>query len=111
MEYDILCVDGYTLVVLLTHENTVEILKSLKFPNTTSSIIVDQVLSTGNSSNRYIKIPINNQKVNLRGAVEITGTRFLRFHSSLLFSKHLSQLENSILTQEQLSCIRKKRAF
>jgi len=74
----------------------------------TGNVIVDLLMSNGNSSNRYVKIPFNGEKFTVRSTSVLNDVpNKIKKLSFDFYSSHPEILDNGILNKAQKFLIRK----
>lgn len=79
--------------------------------HTAGSLLVDQLLITGNGRNRYISCSFDNGKINMASMKIVSPSEYYRKLSLDLLQHNLQLLHNSILTEYQLECVQKGIVF
>ena len=92
-------------LVCLTNENTFsfteELQKEILIQEKTGSLLIDQVLVTGNNKNRFVLIPYERGKIDFSMARNTTVSPKIRQLSSKRIKENITHLEFTILTKEQ----------
>lgn len=74
-------------------------------------ILIDQLLVTGNGTNRFLSCEFANGKIDFATARIVVPDEYYRKEAIVWLHDHYSYVENSILTEEQRQKIRNKIAF
>lgn len=72
-----------------------------------ANILIDQLLITGNSKNRFLSIRINNGNICFNDATNITPDIIHRQFTSSFLQKQQNYLNSSILTRREISMLKK----
>lgn len=106
----------YTLLLLclsceniLTYLSQIEKEKLLK--DKTGTIIVDQLLVSGNGCNRYLKCSFDKGKLLLSSCVIYNPDETIRKLSHSILKSKLKYIQNSILTSRQIENIKAGNIF
>lgn len=109
-------IDGFNRYLLcLTFESLIDCFTSIeaspKLANGSGRILIDQLLITGNGSNRFLCCNYQNGKIDVTTATNVLPDK--RFHvlTVQLLQKNYLFVENSILTETQRQYIKKGIAF
>lgn len=107
-EYDrlVLCLSSESL---LSYINEIE--DALALDKKEERILIDQLLITGNGSNRFLGCEFAYGKLNFATARIVVPDEYYRKEAISWLHDHSSYVENSILTDEQKRKIRNKIAF
>ena len=108
--------DGYNRYLLcLTFESlfayfaTIE--ASPKLANTSGKILIDQLLITGNGSNRFLCCNYRNGKIDIATATNVMPNKQFHVLAIQLLRNNYHFVENSILTEAQRQHIKKGIVF
>jgi hypothetical protein len=74
-------------------------------------LIIDQLLVTGNSKNRFISCQFSYGKIELKSALNIDAKKEFKEITSEILKQYFSILKYSILTDNQLLLIREGHAI
>ena len=74
--------------------------------NQTGKILIDQLLVTGNSRNRFISCEYINGILDLTTAQTVRGDRYFKNIATKWLNAHYAYVENSILTEDQRKYVR-----
>lgn len=117
-EYEIIKTnaEGYDRFILcLTFESLFsyihEIEKALSQIETNEIILIDQLLVTGDGTNRFMSCPFSKGKFDFRTAHTVTPEEYYRKKTVEFLHSHYYYVENSILTETQKQKIRHKVIF
>lgn len=102
------CYNAFLLC--LTFENILNYLDSIEkemiIQQNNGSILIDQLLVTGNGINRFISCFFNHGKIDVSSAHIVVPEEHYRKLSVRLLQQNYSLLKNSILTNQQRDCIK-----
>lgn len=109
-------VDGYDRHVLcLSFESLLSYIRKIESVLSKEAreerILIDQLLITGNGSNRFLSCVFSNGRLDFRTAQIVTPSKFFRKETVEWLHDNYSYVENSILTEEQRQMIKDKIAF
>lgn len=109
-------IDGYDrLVLCLTFESLLSYVNKIEDILATDCkderILIDQLLITGNETNRFISCEFTKGKINFKTAKIVGLDELSRKETVGWLRNHYSYVENSILTEEQRRKIRNGVAF
>lgn len=109
-------VDGYDRHVLcLSFESLLSYIRkietALSEETSDEKILIDQLLITGNGSNRFMSCVFSNGRLDFRTAQIVTPSEFFRKETVEWLHDNYSYVENSILTREQRQMIKDKIVF
>lgn len=109
-------VEGYDrLVLCLSLENLLsyisEIEDALALDKKEERILIDQLLITGNGTNRFMSCEFSNGRIDFKTAKIVVPDEYYRKETIDWLHDNYSYVENSILTEEQRQKIRNKVAF
>ncbi len=109
-------VEGYDRLViclsfesLLSYINKIE--NALAKDRKEERILIDQLLLTGNSSNRFMSFRFSKGKLDFSTAQNVNPGDYYRRETVEWLHDNYSYVENSILTEEQRNKIKEKIAF
>lgn len=107
-EYDrlILCLSSESL---LSYIGKIE--DALALDAKEERILIDQLLLTGNGTNRFLSCEFANRKIDFATARTVVPNEYYRIRTITWLHDHDSYVDNSILTEEQRQKIRNKIAF
>ncbi|NMA74721.1 MAG: hypothetical protein GX963_11285 [Bacteroidales bacterium] len=74
-------------------------------------ILIDQLLITGNGTNRFMSCEFSNGRLDYKTAQIVTPTEFFRKETVEWLHDNYSYVENSILTEEQRQKIKDNIVF
>ena len=74
-------------------------------------ILIDQLLITGNGTNRFVSCVFSNGRLDFRTAQIVTPDEFFRKETVEWLHENYAYVENSILTEEQRHMIKDKIVF
>lgn len=74
-------------------------------------VLIDQLLLTGNGTNRFLSCEFSNGKIDFATAQIVVPDEYYRKETIVWLHDNYSYVENSILTEEQRQKIRNKIAF
>ena len=118
IEYIILdtSAEGYDRLVLclsfeslLSYINKIE--DALALDGKEEKILIDQLLITGNGTNRFMSCEFSNGRINFKTAKTVEPDKCFREETLDWLHDNYSYVENSILTDEQRQKIKNKVAF
>lgn len=109
-------VEGYDRFVLcLSFESLWTYIKKIEDAlaknNTTERVLFDQLLITGNGSNRFMSCDFSEGKLDFRTAHIVMPTDYFRKETVDWLYNNYYYVENSILTEEQRQKIKDKIIF
>lgn len=109
-------VDGYDrLVLCLTFENLLTYIKkiecSLSGTETDKTILIDQLLITGDGANRFMSCLFKNGKLDFKTAHIVIPAEYYRKKTVEFLHDNYCYIENSILTEAQRQKIKYKIVF
>lgn len=89
------------LAMSLSYESILNYIIELehKINGASGTILIDQLLSTGNNKNRFIQCVVNKGKINLSSAQNVNPSMEIIKKSEDIFRKHPNAIEYSILTR------------
>lgn len=109
-------VEGYDRLVLclsfeslLSYINKIE--DALSLDKKEERILIDQLLITGNGTNRFMSCEFSNGKIDFKTAQIVNPDEYYRKETVDWLHDNYSYVENSILTDEQRQKIKNKVAF
>lgn len=70
------------------------------------TLLIDQLLVTGNGRNRFLSCDFSNGKLKLNSAKNVDGSKTFKLLTSQILFKYLDKIKHSILTDEQVEAIR-----
>ena len=108
--------DEYTyFIISLTYESILdyveEIEEELEIQNNIKTILIDQLLTTGNNKNRFISCEYQYGQIKLFTAKNVNCKENIRKVSSRILKDQYELIENSILTKYQKQSIKEGRAI
>lgn len=74
-------------------------------------ILIDQLLITGNGTNRFVSYVFSNGRLDFKTAQNVTPAEFFRKETVKWLHNNYSYVKNSILTEEQRQKIKDNIAF
>ena len=106
-------VEGYDrLVLCLTFESLLTYIKkiecSLSGTETDETILIDQLLITGDGANRFMSCLFKNGKLDFRTAHTVIPAEYYRKKTVEFLHDNYCYVENSILTEAQRQMIKDK---
>lgn len=109
-------VEGYDrLVICLTFESLLTYIEkiecSLSRAETDGTILIDQLLITGDGPNRFMSCLFKNGKLDLSTAHTVIPAEYYRKKTVEFLHDNYCYVENSILTDEQRQKIKDKIVF
>ena len=109
-------IDGYDrLVLCLSFESLLSYIKkieaTLAVDTKEERVLIDQLLITGNGTNRFMSCKFSNGRLDFQTAQIVTPTEFFRREAIEWLHKNYSYVENSILTEEQRQKIKDNIVF
>lgn len=109
-------VEGYDRFILcLTFENLLTYIEkiecSLAKTKTDNTILIDQLLITGDGANRFISCLFKNGKFDLKTAHTVIPSEYYREKTVEFLHDNYCYVENSILTESQRQKIKDKIVF
>ena len=107
-EYDrfVLCLSSESLLSYIS-----KIEDTLALDAKEERILIDQLLVTGNGTNRFLSCEFANGKIDFATARIVVPDEYYRKEAIVWLHDHDSYVENSILTEKQRQKIRNKVAF
>ena len=93
-----------TIEDITTHKASIE--SSPLIMNQTGKILIDQLLVTGNSRNRFISCEYINGILDLTTAQAVRGDKYFKNIATKWLNTHYAYVENSILTEDQRKYVR-----
>jgi len=107
-EYDgfLLCLTFESILSYLTHIEKEQLISTTK-----GTLLIDQLLVTGNGRNRFLKCSYSYGKINITTAQNIHPESYFRELSVNLLMQNYALLHNSILTDQQKENIQKGIPF
>ena len=107
-EYDgfLLCLTFDSVLSYLSH-----IEKEPVILNSNGSLLIDQLLVTGNGKNRFILFRFSHGKIDISSARNISPDEYYKRLSIKLLQRNYDLLQNSILTDQQRNNIRQGIVF
>ena len=69
--------------------------------NSSGTLLIDQLLITGNGINRYLRCSFYNGKIDVSTAINVTPDEECRQISLAILKENIAILNNSILTEKQ----------
>lgn len=117
-EYEIINtnVEGYDkFVICLTFESLLTYIKDIEYSlsetETDKTILIDQLLITGDNDNRFISCLFKNGKLDLSTAHTVVPSEYYRNKTIEFLHDNYCYVENSILTEVQRQNIKDKIVF
>lgn len=109
-------VDGYDRYVLcLSFESLLSYIRKIEIVlaegKREEKILIDQLLITGNGTNRFMSCVFSDGHLDFRTAQIVTPSDFFRKETVEWLHDNYSYVENSILTEEQRQKIKDNTAF
>lgn len=109
-------IEGYDrLVICLTFESLLTYIKklehSLSKAKTDETILIDQLLTTGDGANRFMSCLFKNGKLDFKTAHTVIPSEYYREKTVEFLHDNYCYVENSILTEEQRQRIKDKIVF
>ena len=109
-------VDGYDKYVLcLSFESLLSYIEKIEAvlaeETTEKRILIDQLLITGNGTNRFMSCVFSNGRLDFKTAQNVTPTEFFRKETVKWLHDNYSYVENSILTEDQRQKIKDNIVF
>lgn len=105
--------DGFILCLssdsIFNYLNSLE--KDLQMLKSSGTVLIDQLLITGNNDNRFVSIHYENGKLDLKSSEIKKPSDYFRMETVNLLNENFKFVENSILTEEQRLKIREKKLF
>ena len=103
------------LLLCLSHENVFtfyeDVQKEPVIQNGTGTILLDQLLVTGNGENRFVTLPYNQGMIDFSRAENATVNHEIRRLSVELLNKYITSLQDTILTEAQQEMVQNKTAI
>lgn len=107
--------DYNVFILCLTSENLLNYIDSLEHEllklSCKGTLLIDQLLITGNGKNRYISCSLDNGRIDFSSVKNVNPGNFYRKLSSNLLQENYKSLKYSIITAEQLRNIKYGIAF
>ena len=98
-------------LLCLTCDSLLDYLSSIEneplVSHSDGTLLIDQLLVTGNGNNRYISCPFNNGKISMSSIKSVSPNQYYRELSCDLLQKNYPLLKSSILTDAQRAKIRR----
>ena len=109
-------VDGYDRYVLcLSFESLLSYIRKIEIVlaegKREEKILIDQLLITGNGTNRFMNCIFSDGRLDFRTAQIVIQSEFFRKETVEWLHDNYSYVENSILTEEQRQKIKDNTAF
>lgn len=109
-------VDGYDRYVLcLSFESLLSYIRKIEIVlakgKREEKILIDQLLITGNGTNRFMSCVFSDGRLDFRTAQIVIPSEFFRKETVEWLHDNYSYVENSILTEEQRQKIKDNTAF
>lgn len=109
-------VDGYDRYVLcLSFESLLSYIRKIEIVlaegKREEKILIDQLLITGNGTNRFMSCIFSDGRLDFRTAQIVIPSEFFRKETVERLHDNYSYVENSILTEEQRQKIKDNTAF
>lgn len=109
-------VDGYDrLVLCLSFESLLSYIRKIEdmiaVETKEERILIDQLLITGNGTNRFMSCKFSNGRLDFQTAQIVTPAEFFRRETIEWLHDNYAYVENSILTEEQRMKIKDKIVF
>ena len=109
-------VDGYDrLVLCLSFESLLSYVRKLEavlaVETKEERILIDQLLITGNGTNRFMSCKFSNGRLDFQTAQIVTPAEFFRKETVEWLHDNYSYVENSILTEDQRQKIKDNVVF
>lgn len=109
-------VDGYDRYVLcLSFESLLSYIRKIEIVlaegKREEKILIDQLLITGNGTNRFMSCIFSDGRLDFRTAQIVIPSEFFRKETVEWLHDNYSYVENSILTEEQRQKIKDNTAF
>lgn len=99
--------DDFNAIVELIKESNEEI----KHTKKDKRIFIDQLLITGNGTNRFMSCEFSKGKIDYKTAKSVNPDDYFRKETVYWLHDNYSYVENSILTEEQRNKIRSRIVF
>lgn len=109
-------VDGYDrLVLCLSFESLLSYVRKIEavlaVETKEERILIDQLLITGNGTNRFMSCKFSNGRLDFQTAQIVTPAEFFRKETVEWLHDNYSYVENSILTEDQRQKIKDNVVF
>lgn len=109
-------VDGYDrLVLCLSFESLLSYVRKIEavlaVETKEEKILIDQLLITGNGTNRFMSCKFSNGRLDFQTAQIVTPAEFFRKETVEWLHDNYSYVENSILTEDQRQKIKDNVVF
>lgn len=109
-------VDGYDRYVLcLSFESLLSYIRKIEIVlaegKREEKILIDQLLITGNGTNRFMSCVFSDGRLDFKTAQIVIPSKFFRKETVEWLHDNYSYVENSILTEEQRQKIKDNTAF
>lgn len=109
-------VDGYDRYILcLSFESLLSYIRKIEIVlaegKREEKILIDQLLITGNGTNRFMSCVFSDGRLDFRTAQIVIPSEFFRKETVEWLHENYSYVENSILTEEQRQKIKDNTAF
>lgn len=109
-------VDGYDRFILcLSFESLLSYIRKIEIVLAEETkeeiLLIDQLLITGNGTNRFMSCKFSNGRLDFQTAQIVTPTEFFRRETIEWLHDNYSYVENSILTEGQRQKIKDKIVF